>query len=547
MAWGKVPQQETVKLNDVMSEELIKKVSEPKISYKEEKYIIEEVKETELEKAIRASLEEISSETEVKNKEEIDNDFAIALQLQEEENNSFYSTTQRQSYVTRDEKVCLVQQQVTELEEAYSNLNQVQHNYISTDYEAEDEEETRKLIENMMRFKISEQSREPNWPRRNRNLKGQGGNEEIITKHDLYLNSKKNLQRLADTNFDLKTGNLTNKNEKRPAIQGKVVNSLNIKTKRQIKQHQKLGNDNTKTASKQMDIKTLLNIRSMLNLGIILSISGVLKSGKEAFILKAEAQYLENINEEIKEFLITIKSIKKYKNEYAVKVFKTTLSEFKTRINYIKGDYRFKDILGLSKQNPRKIVKIWAEKEFKNLCKLSKANLPSPTPIKLSNNVILMTFLGKNNKPALQLHETNLSKTSYLKCYIECCLILKAMYVKCKLVHADFSEYNVLYFEKRCWVIDVGQSVLHNHPNCDEYLVRDCTNILHFFKKRNIDFNLEIEDLVNFIKNNKNSDLVNSSCNEEAVKISNAHVLKLSWVDELILPNFDTKPLFGSS
>ena len=51
--------------------------------------------------------------------------------------------------------------------------------------------------------------------------------------------------------------------------------------------------------------------------------------------------------------------------ECAVKVFKTTLNEFKTRDRYIKDDHRFKDRLG--KQNPRKTIKLWAEKEMCNL------------------------------------------------------------------------------------------------------------------------------------------------------------------------------------
>ena len=52
-------------------------------------------------------------------------------------------------------------------------------------------------------------------------------------------------------------------------------------------------------------------------------------------------------------------------HECAVKVFKTTLNEFKTRDRYIKDDHRFKDRLG--KQNPRKTIKLWAEKEMCNL------------------------------------------------------------------------------------------------------------------------------------------------------------------------------------
>lgn len=56
--------------------------------------------------------------------------------------------------------------------------------------------------------------------------------------------------------------------------------------------------------------------------------------------------------------------------ECAIKVFKTTLADFRNRSIYMKGDMRFfKD--EFKKQNPRKIMKLWAEKEEKNLHRLN--------------------------------------------------------------------------------------------------------------------------------------------------------------------------------
>ena len=69
--------------------------------------------------------------------------------------------------------------------------------------------------------------------------------------------------------------------------------------------------------------------------------------------------------------------------ECAVKVFKTTLNEFKTRNRYIKDDHRFKD--RFSKQNPRKIIRLWAEKE---MCNLSRWVLF----VKLTSSFCLLRF-----------------------------------------------------------------------------------------------------------------------------------------------------------
>ncbi|GFW49485.1 hypothetical protein TNCV_3059911 [Trichonephila clavipes] len=64
--------------------------------------------------------------------------------------------------------------------------------------------------------------------------------------------------------------------------------------------------------------------------------------------------------------------------------------------------------------------------------------------------------------------------------------IMKNLYFKCKLVHADFSEYNLLWHEEKIWVIDVSQAVDVAHSQADEFLLRDCTNISSFFDKRGV-------------------------------------------------------------
>ena len=60
------------------------------------------------------------------------------------------------------------------------------------------------------------------------------------------------------------------------------------------------------------------------------------------------------------------------------------------------------------------------------------------------------------------------------------------MYTKCNLIHADLSEYNMLWHEGRVWFIDVSQSVEPFHPKALEFLYRDCTNVVEFFNKQGV-------------------------------------------------------------
>src|SRR2546426_272520 len=58
---------------------------------------------------------------------------------------------------------------------------------------------------------------------------------------------------------------------------------------------------------------------------------------------------------------------------------------------------------------------------------------------------------------------------------------------KAKLVHADMSEYNLLWWGGRVVVIDVGQAVPLDHPRAAEWFKRDVGNIARFFRRLRVD------------------------------------------------------------
>ena len=70
------------------------------------------------------------------------------------------------------------------------------------------------------------------------------------------------------------------------------------------------------------------------------------------------------------------------------------------------------------------------------------------------------------------------------------------MYQQCNLIHADLSEYNMLWFEGNVYFIDVSQSVEPMHPHALEFLYRDCTNVTDFFAKLGVKV-MSAEELFN--------------------------------------------------
>ena len=67
--------------------------------------------------------------------------------------------------------------------------------------------------------------------------------------------------------------------------------------------------------------------------------------------------------------------------------------------------------------------------------------------------------------------------------YVDLIIIVRTLFQTCKLVHADLSEYNILYHQQSLWIIDVGQAVEHDHPLALEFLRKDCLNINAYFEK----------------------------------------------------------------
>ena len=68
--------------------------------------------------------------------------------------------------------------------------------------------------------------------------------------------------------------------------------------------------------------------------------------------------------------------------------------------------------------------------------------------------------------------------------------MLAVCWQTCDLAHADFSEYNILWYDGEPWVIDVGQAVVSAHPSSNEFLVRDVTRIVQWINRQGYEVNL---------------------------------------------------------
>jgi RIO kinase 1 len=215
----------------------------------------------------------------------------------------------------------------------------------------------------------------------------------------------------------------------------------------------------------------------LINRDTFSELHGVISTGKEANVYHAIKENHEDGEQ----------------THLAVKVYKTSILVFKDRAKYVEGEFRFRQ--GYSKSNNRAMVKLWADKERRNLARIHDAGIPSPEPIALRTHVLVMGLVGdRKGKPAPRLKDVRFDgltseeeDAKWTDLYVEMLAYMRILYHTCRLVHADLSEYNVLYHQGRQWMIDVSQAVEHDHPRSLEFLRMDVKNVSDFYRSRNVE------------------------------------------------------------
>ncbi len=274
------------------------------------------------------------------------------------------------------------------------------------------------------------------------------------------------------------------------------------------------GRDDRATVDLVLDPRTRLIIFRLVSQGLVGEVYGCVSAGKEANVYFAEKGALADVHESVMADdgsraaaiggtgpaadaaaaaaaaaaagpdmdAVGASAGTVAPNGFALKVFKTSILVFKDRDRYVSGEYRFRS--GYSRKNPRKMVKMWAEKEIRNLRRLRASGIHCPTPRLLRGHVLLMDFIGTDGWPAPRLRDAKLSPSKQASAYEQVVHAMRAMWERCRLVHADLSEYNLLWHEGRVVVIDVSQSVESDHPRAMDFLRMDCANVTYYFGRR---------------------------------------------------------------
>ncbi len=204
------------------------------------------------------------------------------------------------------------------------------------------------------------------------------------------------------------------------------------------------------------DTRTVRALIKLFNKGVIRDITWIVSAGKEAVVMAGTGP----------------------EGDVAVKVYKIATANFRKYLDYIVGDYRFVPV-----RDRDRLIKLWAKKEYRNLFRLYEAGVTVPKPLAVVGNVLVMQFIGDEGFPAPLLKEVR--KLPDPSSMLDAILAdVRRAYLDAELVHGDLSEYNIMYWRERHWIIDVSQAVVTLHPMAEAYLRRDVERVIHFFSSR---------------------------------------------------------------
>ncbi|MBN2566986.1 serine protein kinase RIO [Candidatus Woesearchaeota archaeon] len=162
----------------------------------------------------------------------------------------------------------------------------------------------------------------------------------------------------------------------------------------------------------------------------------------------------------------------------AIKIYRLETCDFNRMYDYIRYDPRYAHL----KNNRRKTIFAWTQREFRNLQKAHAAGVTVPQPYAFSNNIVAMQFIG-GSEPAPQLKDARPLDPD--RFFADTVSSLQLLY-RAGLVHGDLSTFNILNDDERPVLIDFSQATPTNSARADELLARDAKNLAGYFAKLGI-------------------------------------------------------------
>jgi RIO kinase 1 len=131
----------------------------------------------------------------------------------------------------------------------------------------------------------------------------------------------------------------------------------------------------------------------------------------------------------------------------------------------------------------------WLMYEYTTLQKLYAIGASVPEPIAVSDNAILMTYIGDENMAAPLLNDVSLEPEEAQRLFQDVMRNIELMLTN-GMIHGDLSAYNILYWEGQITFIDFPQ-VTDSRGNSNAFFIleRDIERVCQYFARQGVKTN----------------------------------------------------------
>lgn len=184
-----------------------------------------------------------------------------------------------------------------------------------------------------------------------------------------------------------------------------------------------------------------------------------IKSGKEADV-----------------WLVQVKDV-----NYALKVYDPKV-QMSTTGQYTEGQWINESSLRKAVKQKTKVgrelqQKLWTKREYYLLKKLFKKGAIVPRVFDFTDSAILMQYLGDETSFAPRLIDIKLTDSERGKAIAIIEENVK-LFLDNGIVHGDLSAYNILWWDKKPWIIDFPQAVdIRHNINWKQFYERDVQSV----------------------------------------------------------------------
>ena len=139
-----------------------------------------------------------------------------------------------------------------------------------------------------------------------------------------------------------------------------------------------------------------------------------------------------------------------------------------------------------SRHGQQVVAALWPVNELEMLTRAWAAGVSVPYPVERTDDGILMEYIGSREQAAPRLVQARLDRAQLADAWDQLVAAV-GLLARARIVHADLSVYNLLWWEGRVVLIDFPQAVdARTNAAAPDLLHRDLQNVATWFGSRGI-------------------------------------------------------------